>query len=502
MALRKQILIRATAVFLSFATIAIQANGQNEPNIGKDSSGIVTIPATLTGEGLKALVQPLIGSLNDLGANLIGGAGGVLLGTSTQLGGLMNQLDTMLQGNVKAPLDSLGMDVRALAGRIYAAVEQLNFLLDRQRQCAFLNLDEFLSGVQTVTQNLKEGFPFVKSGDPYLNTFRFDGKTSSNIIPPEGGRFTVTGFDLWKDKAPIVRLKSVDRQTVIGALDPQPAANTDSVSLVFDPLLVGKHSGECLQLEVEVHRGRSFLFIPLHDDIFDRYLPMCIPSAYTEQIQLTANVSYSTRSKAERLLPPEKEFRFDNNDGDKHAVSHSDGWSLPDGCQIIGVSTRDGEMRNTEGTSISFGWAGNIVTATGTIDSASCAPFRGCYRSAIWAKEVTPNISCDVDVPQAGNAQSPLVKVALPETSTCVNVAQSVAAPKNTVWISLINAVNGQASPVPFYQGARITTNANAVDLGPDQVIPFSITGSYNPTPVGGMSQVCVKLTNTQQCGY
>jgi hypothetical protein len=427
----------------------------------------------------------------------------VLTGAATQLGGMMNQFGDLTHQNFAVPIDSLGMDVRALAGQIYAATTQLNRLLDRQRQCLFLNLDLFVSGVATVTANLKSGIPLVHPGDPFLTAFRFDSRNTANIVPFEGGRFSVYGFHVWTSKAPTVKLWNADRNKVLVELSPQRAASADSISLTVTPDLVKGAAGKCLQLQTVIRESQSFLgVIPRADKLTNRFLPMCVPQAFTEQVKIKAYIAYSTAVRTTQVLGPEQDFRFDSCACHPTHVQQSHGWPVPAGWSIVNLQQRPGERRNTQDTHLDFGWNGNIVTQQGTMDGGSCAPLRGCYLSAIFSTLVQPVIAGDVATEQTAGAESAAIPVRLPETQECLDIPKTGTSPRNTFWFTVGNVKRGTDAP-PFYASPRITTNQNAASLAPAGVSPpFQIDATFNPQPVNGKAQVCVKLTNTQQCGY
>src|SRR4029077_13646509 len=78
----------------------------------------------------------------------------------------------------------------------------------------------------------KSDVPFVRSGRPMLSRLQFEGHTPG-IVPKDGGRFTIYGFDLFDGTPPQITLFDASRRKKIAELKAEPAGDK-KLSLLYD----------------------------------------------------------------------------------------------------------------------------------------------------------------------------------------------------------------------------------------------------------------------------
>jgi hypothetical protein len=399
--------------------------------------------------------------------------------------------------------------MRIMAEQLQQVTDAYGVLVRRERACIFEHLDLFVAGLNTVTANLKSGFPFFSAGTPRIIKFIVAGMQTPNVIPPSGGRVTVKGFRLWEQPrvAPEISI-ALKNGTVVAKPAPLAGASPDEVAFNLDPLLVRQWAGECVELSVNTfRRGKILLVFPGGRKQTARLgYPMCIPEDFVRTIVLQANVAYSVTGSGERTLST-KRFGWGNNSCEERKnFGTTMGWDaeIPEGWRIVRVHQSGADVRNQTHIGVSFGE--KIVSAGGWLDQASCVwtPFGSkLLHDTHWFMDLTPVIAGPVTREANGQSTTDHTPMMPPQTRICAQVPKDVAARgSSTAWVEITSQVRGIPLPGPLYVSPRMTNPDASTLVHTDQLGGYSIVTRYNPTVVDGVCEVCVTLSPQNGCGW
>ncbi len=470
----------------------------------------------LTGAAVIAEANSLITQLQNLSAGV---GGDVMIATnnaSTQISTATDHLNQVLHDQLNVPLSQLNDNLRDQALLLNGMVTQISLLIDRQRACLFAQADVFVAGVNTAIATLKKGIPLVSAGGATVTAFLFDGHLTPNAVPRDGGPLLVKGFKLWSDNvSPVVTLTDSSGKVL---LKPTPTRGADDNSYRFtlDAPLISQYAGSCLYINTVPREKKRILGIPEpggYQDLASLVIPMCVPQETTTKVRLTAQITYDIPKPDQRPLDYQN-FRFDNSDcGHQHAVTLTKGWALPSGYKILSVDSRQVELRNNNNT-IQFTFNDNTITAAGTQDSPTCVQVHiplapsidRLQHSAIWSYDARPIVSGTAFMPQSATASSELVDVVLPATQVCASLAKlaNTKDRKTSISYTITPVFNGKELPV-FSSPVLTTDDGSDSYAMPNETAfngEFTVTGTYNPTPINGKCQVCLTLTALNTCSF
>jgi hypothetical protein len=454
-------------------------------------------------------VDALLNKLQSLEATFMGDAN-IAFGQATQqLTDLLNQLKALVKEDLKTPIFNLTGTAQALALQLQQALEAYPPLIDRQRECLFQDLDLFLAGINTVTDGLKRGVPLLKTGGPRLISFRFEDHLTNNVVPREGGRMTVNGFELWPDVPPKVEILDNSRQMILAQFTPEGASDTgNTISVVIPRKLVADHAGSCLQLHVQTFRRKKILWVfsSGEERTGDLYLPMCAPQEYQMQMRMVAWVNYAYSVKESLVLGP-KHFGagWDSCEHRYDIPPQTQSWAaeIPPGWRIINVVERAVDIRGKTG--VGYSHTNDSVTVTGWLDTADCDwawKFSRVNHDTHWYKDLAVEIAgstagttnvCELTEPKP---------FTFPTTEVCTNLAVRADASNISYWVALYPVFNGQPQPkigeeqrISVPEGARVATGLGTAER-------YRIRTTYTQQ-AGGTSQVCATIEpHKGQCGY
>jgi hypothetical protein len=319
--------------------------------------------------------QGVIADLKNIGATWGGDFSIATGGTASQLGALLNQFQAIVSANVNVPLNSLGLDVQNLGRRIQAATDQLNQILTHQRNCGFANAEALISGVRNVGLNITKNIPLVSAGNARVDYIQFVGH-DPEVVPRDGGRATVFGYQLYPGTPPTVTLWD-DAGHSLASLAPERATSDDSFAVSIPGQTLAAHAGHALLLDIHTHKKKYFLgFVPTGEDSLELKLPLSIPQAYDLKYRVIAKGVYSCTAMVNATSTPIG-FGFENSScEDRKNVSDVRTPQLPAGtgisnAQIVGWHYSNGpNVRNQSSIGVSF--TPTTVTAAGWLDTATC----------------------------------------------------------------------------------------------------------------------------------
>jgi hypothetical protein len=456
----------------------------------------LTVAAILVaGKMLKDMLENFASQLGAQMNNVVSGA-------SAQLSLNMAELERMVGDKVTRPITDLGFDAQMAARRLQMAIEQLNRTLERQRQCIVADLHLFLAGVQTLTEILKRGVLFVKEGAPRVTHFEF-ADHSTAVVPPEGGRATITGFNLWSEKKDKPRIQLMDerRQSVIAELEAERGQSDDEVTCYIEGDLIQAHAAEVLDLHLRVTHDPG----PFHTkQSYDLYVPMVMPTDdFRASIVLEATVvyTYETDSPARPLEP--QWFYGENTDtsndkpfGPEARVVVGD--DSP--CRIIKVDQGWGGIaRYVKWANATF--TQTSVTCQGLMDDA--ADVLGKLTShSVFQYWVKPWVVCRESHTHQLSGRTEPVRVSGPElqlTLDLLKVPGHSFAQSDVEFV--VKRILPGAPEVEVCRSQRVSAGSKGMPIDAIQAGRQTFTGYYTPGVASDRAQVAVKVA-TGSCGH
>jgi len=459
------------------------------------AQGALTVGAIL------AASDSVTGSLN--GVVTTGGvtAQTVVNDATTQIDLLENQLRQDAHNDLTIPIQSLSVTAQNTANSLQMLVQQLNALLDKQRNCLDLDLNLFLAGVQTSVEQAKLGIPFVSTQGARLDHFVFAGH-SLDVVPTDGGVMTVSGFKLWQSEAPKVSLSSSETgDHDIAVLQPGRQSDNDIVTTVPGDI-VKANAGKCVFVRVEPMYSTGW-FWPFKSVKADQplVLPFCAPDDAQTQYSLGATNSYNCPSQRTYNQTSDVQLRDNAACEGQPGVSAIYPFAVPSTCRVIGAEPVRGGLTTREIGATSAAVAGNTVTLTGQLDTARCTsvgPIHHKHSNATWQYAAKATIQCD-DSASAGVAQSSgWVKSDYPETNLCVDLAKSCIPPQSDVHVTVGRRVGSQQKKIYDKSG---TATAATLDLGVATFGSTTTDATYTGGVSAGPARACAKVT-VVACGY
>lgn len=465
---------------------------------------VVTAGAIITGG------QALLQQLTNIGPTWGGDFTIAANSTAGQVSTLITQLQQAVGINITAPLNSFGYDIQDLGNRLQFATDSLNQILSHQRNCAYTNAADLISAVRTVGLRIASKIPFTRKDSPSVYTFRFVGH-DPEAVPSSGGQVEITGYDLFSYRAPDLSLTD-DGGHAVSLTAARGTSNDDFITNVSGTVLQA-NAGKIMNLNITAHTLVK-KFLGHKDVVTNLTLPFAVPQAYKTVYKVDTKVAYACSLEQNQNLPYVT-FDFHNNScEDRHNVGDTKTPQLPNvanmqpgSAKIVGwhyVNWPDGHAspntRNQSSVGVSF--TATTVSAGGWIDTATCikGPFGIAHlnHDTFWQAAVVPETRYTVLNEQTATGTDTL-QATLPTTIANINVPTScnMQGPHSFSY-TVTPIVNGVVDS-PIYSSPVRTEDEKGVHdvvaLG-----PVSIAASWNPQPVGGMSQVSVSVSQPS-CG-
>jgi hypothetical protein len=470
------------------------------------------VGATMTVGGLITQVQQVIQDLKNAGTTLGGNGSKVVAGTTAQLSDLLNQLQQIVGDDLGKQVDQLSGSALEISARMQASVQQLNELIDNQRNCSFLQAEEFVAGVNTVGLQLLSQLPFAKKDAPRVYSFTFSGH-APDVIPKSGGRVTFQGYRLSVNGQPDIKIWDEKRDKTLLEPKSEPASNEDDTSTVIDSDFIANHVGETLQVEIKpkTHRGVLQRLWPSGTTSDpDVFLPVVIPVAYNTTLMLTAWTQYNIPGTARVELPPLEFQYFSTSCGDRYSVNN-------DTCTVTGIPAggrivdfKDQPLGDRNPSQIQINHTNDALTASGWVDSPTCISFKvppfgptvqKLVASSIYNHNITPVIEYPVSQTKSSGPVVAQSAMTLPTTSLSVDIPKEKSS-ATTFWFQ-IATTTGPANirNKVFYKSPHLTNSiAGNSNFSDTSAAPFLVDDNFSPTLVNGKAQLSVKVT-LPQCG-
>lgn len=454
------------------------------------------IPSNLTLPMLEQFVGSVIQQLQNAGTTLEGNGSIVIGSATTQISALMNQLKAMIGENFTKPISQLTQEIKNIASQIYSSVSRLDALLKNQQACLLVNSQIFLAGVSTIISSIKSGIPVISDDAPRIDYFQFVGHTPG-VVPKEGGQVVINGFDLWEDNQypPDVRIFGEDRTTLIKSIVPQKGPNIHTFLFQLDADFIRTHQGKILQLQVIPKEARWLdWFGPKILGTF--FMPIVIPAIQFSKFQVIAHLQYETEVDTIEVLDYRRFGMGNDSCEDRKNYAHTEAWQLPTGAQILGVETKDYDIRNQ--TNVQFSFAGSTITASGWLDTATCIcpPLVGCHllHDTHWWASAAPKISYKKSGEQLVDGSSAFREMQNNKVTSLVKLPkQNDADAADTFWFE-VAIDNGETKKIIF-TSPKITVDNFSTDAQ-----GLLIDARYNSTIVEGNAELSVTIS-LPHCG-
>lgn len=459
------------------------------------------LPDGLTLGTLERFVNGIIQQLQNAGTTLEGNGSILIGGATTQITGLLAQLKAAIGDDFTKPIKELNRTIQDTANQIYSTVVKLDSLLQNQQACLLINSQVFLAGVNTITSGIKSGLPFISADVPRIDYFQFVGHTPS-VVPKTGGQVIIHGFDLWDDinYPPEVNIYEADGATLNLNITPQKGQDIHSFSFNLQSSFIKNNQGKDLQLKVIPKEGRWLnLFHPKILGVF--YLPMSIPKIQFAKFQLAAYLQYETDVETIEILEFKRFGMGNDSCEEKKDYSQAQAWPLPEGAQIISVETNSPDIVNQ--TNVQFSFAGNIITAAGWLDTATCinvglGPFsvgRKLINDTHWWMNAAPKISYKKKGNTIVNATSDALELQDNKAQFIVKLPKANTSDiSDTFWFQVIMD-NGDIQTTIFTSPKNTANNFSTEAQG------LMIVAKYNGVIVEGNADLSVEIS-LPNCGF
>jgi hypothetical protein len=329
----------------------------------------------------------------------------IVTNAGTQLSLNISELKRGVGNRLGNAIDSLGFDLQQTALVLSNAVQNLTLVLQVQIGCLVGELGVFLAGIETVVENLKRGIFFIKAGDPRITNFQFEGQKGS-IVPPSGGRVTISGFDLWSanDLPPQITIMDQARAKVIAKPTAERGASKDQVTFMVDESVITSNVGAILDVQVQVFKhgplgvGKK-VFSPL-------FIAISIPKNVSGSLILEATIYYNCAGQDKFQFPPEN-FYTDNHscESKKNFGPETRVLSTDPEVQITKVDLTPTDL-DRRVLSASAGFTGGSITVQGELDTAYCFPFSVFHSTAVFSRMATATAVKASEQPAKDSRQS------------------------------------------------------------------------------------------------
>jgi len=429
--------------------------------------------------------------------------GQVVTGSAqSALDGAVADLRRLINNDVSLQISSLTGTAAMLAQQIQNTVSDLDRLIQIRSQCAFEGVDRLLYGIKTITSQLQNAIPLVKSAQPFLYTFMFDGH-SPGIVPREGGRATVRGFSVWQGVDPLVDLVDENRHLLMH-LSPSRAADSNSLSVVVPAEAIQTASGKCLAVSVTPRATTGFLFFHGTKELPAMYLPICVPATINAKFQFVSTATFTCPAESDEVRLDPHILDCWNDSCEHTAACHAQySWPVPNNCRIVRFDKQDGGNKYNNNTVVERIASANTITADGGLDTAqcACAPFVGCKRlhHTQYDKIIAPYMRCDVNSYPALSQATSILSVSTDAVPACVTMArpcnESASSYRLDVKVGFADDALQQVLSLP-----TVTTALTSMPFQSTDYVGMHIQGSVNPRS-GANTEVCATL-QVRQCGY
>ena len=449
------------------------------------------IPEGLTVAGLTNFINTTIDNLTNAGTILEANGSTVVSGALSQVNSMLIQFNAQTKDNITTPINKLSSNIQSLADQLFSMTSRINTILTQQQNCLVVNSQVVLAGIQSVVSGISLlGIPITKQLAK-INYFQFEGHSPS-LVPNNGGRIDIVGIKLWDSSIPPnVEILSENRNNILANIKPQRGQDVNSFSFVLSQDFINKHSGECLQLQVEP-KHKDFLFWSKSYGIY--YLPICIPSSFQTSFKLIAHIQYPCDSQYTEILNF-VHIHYGNHVCERNLlVDQTINWDIKGGIILNPVIKNVNSVNNNN---ININAVGSGIHVSGYIDEASCVKtfFSATVQhDATYDADIAPQIQYTTSIPKTSDGSSSFIPINPQTTNLTVDLNKTCDGILNNIfWFEIVKTDGNQSSTI--YTSKKISDNQFHDDYN-----GLSIDALYTGTPVNGKAEVFVKITQAQ-CG-
>jgi hypothetical protein len=328
------------------------------------------------------------------------------------------------------------------------------------------------------------------------------------VVPIDGGRVLVNGFDLFSnaDHPPIAELVDVTHKQVLATLDVTRGDSDDQVGMVIDDLFIDQHLSEVVDLHLRVFRK------PLigKKKFFDLYLPMAMPSPELRaSLYVTATIYFTFAFEEPGVLPVENFHATNgtNSDVNYGPVSRT---VIPDvsKCRITSIDTWYGGMNRWGDTHATASWTPSSLTVSGVLEDAedyfgaitahSCLDFN-VRPKVLWLRE-QPNTLTGQSTPVRLDGQSLQLTLNMPKPNDPNDPSKPVAIEKCDAEFAVFR-IFPDAAVKEVVRSQRISFGASGGEFPSAVAGKQLLTGYFTPGQFAPEAQLTVTV-KTESCGH
>lgn len=343
-------------------------------------------------------VDKVISGLRDL-EQQIGGTVAISINQVSQnLNAHQQELKQTLGSKVTEPIQNLSLNIQNQVRLLKNTADNLNQFLSWQQECIFKNVETFKAGLLTAGLQLESNIRIIgKKNDPLVSSISFDGKPNY-IVPMQGGRLTIKGFNLYENYAPLVRIHNERRNAILMEnMKVDKGSSNNEVSIYLDEDFIKKYLGTTIYFEVIPRKPRWL--ISGSYNLSSVYIPLRIPDVTKYKYKIKAFVTYKwiKTEIIELNDQPWGKEEQNSNCGQVRAASDSHTWNICDECKIINVKGGATEQRYMDdGGNMTFSIPSrDVIAYGGTIGRPKCLkvwPIEKLFSHAYWRFSIWPEI--------------------------------------------------------------------------------------------------------------
>jgi hypothetical protein len=466
-----------------------------------------TLMAQETALAIFAGVDKVMTSLHDL-QQRIGGTIAISINQASQnLNAHQQELKQMVGTKITEPLQNLNLNIQNQMRLLKNTADNLNQFISWQQECIFKNADIFKAGMLTAGLQLESNIRFIgKTNDPLVNSISFDGKPNY-VVPIQGGRLTIKGFNLYDKYAPIVRIYNEKRTAIIlDNIEVGRAGSNNDVSIFLDTKFMNKNLGNIIYFEIIPRKSRWL--IGGSTNLSSVYIPLKIPEVTKYKYKIKSFVSYKwTKNETFELTDQTwgKE-ETNSNCGETRAAQDGHTWNVCDECTIINVKGgQTVERHMNDGGNIIFSIpARDRIAYAGTIGRPSCIKVGFIVKlltHAYWRFTVWPEIKKTTFIEEQQNSTSNVFTLDDNQKNILVTLPVNSNPRKETVfWYQIIVIGNNETEQVA-YTSPRYNSDDNGVASDPyTRNDGYRFDATLNNKTTNSSVQVSTKIT-APPCG-
>lgn len=428
-----------------------------------------TIKAQETALAVFAGIDKIMNGLQDL-EQRVGGTVAISINQASQnINSHEQQLKQIIGSKITEPLQNLSLNIQNQVRLLKNTADNLNQFMSWQQECILKNADIVKAGILTAGLQLESNIKFIgKTNEPIVSSLSFDGKPSY-VVPLQGGRLTIKGFNLYVEYSPLIKIYNEKRSAVLmDNVKVGRAGSNNDVSIYLDGQFMKNNLGNIIYFEIIPRKSRWLIGGPSNQTPV--YIPLKIPEATKYKYRIKSYISYKWTKNETFELKDQTWGKEEQNSncGQVRAAQDSHTWNICDECTIINVKGgQTAERYMNDGGNIVFSIpARDRIAYAGTIGRPNCFdvwPVSHLNSHAYWRFTVWPEIKKTTYVEEQQVGTSEIFTLDDNQKNILVTLPVNANPRKETVfWYQLVMIKNNGAEEVA-YTSPRYNSDDNGV---------------------------------------